>query len=690
MNSAKEDDSLLGDRVRRRLVTIAVLDYGDEDTEFIEGMKEQLQALDVWWRAPDLGDRRFAPEQALELQHCWDLTNFLHEIDLHEAPAEDAIVLFISGHGHAGSGGSHYFLLPKTQLDRLPVTAYRTADLVLEAIGSHAEHVLVIVNTCQAHGADIDLSQLRADLSAKRANSPTVVGLATTDIRTTVGVRNLSHLLAQVQQQLRTSAQLTNPYLSFAEFLEQLNLAAEAIECKPPKALFGSDGSSAKHLCLPNPGYQPALVAPERSQVATSDADMRFWISRASGRPHRTDPGWYFSGRQPLTRALADFLRDGPLQGRSPSLIITGTAGSGKSAVIGRAVTLSDSGFRADPAFAQALVHTPTETVPPVGSVDVAVRARQRSAEGVIAALLDGIGGKPPTSRQGQDHLADMREALLEALHDIASTGKTVTFVIDGLDEADDPYRLIPQLIAPLAQTRFGTPKLIIGVRSHLTKGAPAADDTALLDHLRRALTIRLLADADIPPLELRTDGPDTVQDIQAYLQALLDDIDDHSFDVTETAGRITRHIPAVSFLDARIAGDQIREADHPGNRLNDPYWWDSLGQGLVGLLGEELRGMNTPELPPETALGLLRAAAFAQGAGIPWGPIWPAVTEAILDRPLPDADAAIAALRASRLVGYFAQDAEDGRIVYRLAHERLAEVLRDEPHRLYVPKERQ
>ncbi|MEW1912361.1 hypothetical protein AB0442_28645 [Kitasatospora sp. NPDC085895] len=68
---------------------------------------------------------------------------------------------------------------------------------------------------------------------------------------------------------------------------------------------------------------------------------------------------------------------------------------------------------------------------------------------------------------------------------------------------------------------------------------------------------------------------------------------------------------------------------------------------------------------------------------------VWPAMAEAVLDRPLPDAVAAIDALRRGRLVGYLAQDTEDGRIVHRLAHERLAGVLRDESHRLHVPRGR-
>ncbi|MEV7937201.1 ATP-binding protein [Kitasatospora sp. NPDC088264] len=701
MDSGRGAVPSAADGARRRLLTVVVPGYQDEDPDFADGVKEQLQVLDTWWCDPALGIRAFTHEPAPDLQERRQVEAFLEETELREAPREDAIVLFISGHGEASGSGSHFLLLPSTDRKRLLATAYRTSDLIAAALDSHAQHVFVIVNTCYSRGADINLAQVTRDLNRQRSNSPTLAVLAATDFGTTVGVRELSALLTQVHKQLSTSAELTSEYLSFAEFMEQLRDAARATGYQAPFPLLGLDGASTPHLCLPNPGYRPTthLVAPQRSQVAATEEDMRYWISRASGRPNRKDPGWYFSGRRPLTRALASFLTDGPPAGHSPSLIVTGTAGSGKSAVIARAVTLSDPGLRANPAYAGAIADSPADTLPPEGSIDVAVLARQRTAEQVVTALLEGIGHKAPRPDSLTDQLTAMRGHLTETLRRLAVIGRTATFVIDGLDEADDPYLLVSQVIAPLAQAGQAAPRLVIGVRSHHTDDAQSvpdstepAPDTALLDHIRRALTLATdFSRSQLPPVELRTDGPETVDDIQAYLQALLDDSPDRPFDPAATARQITERIPAVSFLDARIAANQLREHDSPADLLDDPQWWDSLGDGLVGMLRRDLRALNTPQLTPDTALGLLRAAAFAQGAGVPWGPIWPALAEAVLDRPLPDAEAAISALRSSRLIGYLAQDTEDGRTVHRLAHERLAEVLRTEPHRLHTaPKEPQ
>ncbi|MCX4650307.1 ATP-binding protein [Streptomyces microflavus] len=678
---------------RRRLLAASVQGYTDEDPDFSEGMKAQLQVLETWWCDPALGERSFTREEVPDLQQRQHVETFLNGSELRDASANDAILLFVAGHGEASPAGSHFLMLPGTDPRRLLATAYRTSDLIAAALDSEAKHVLVIVNTCYSRAVNIGLAQLVHDLNQDRSSNPTLAVLAATDIGTTVGVRELSELLAQVHKQLNTSAELTSEYLTFVEFMEQLHDASEATGYKSPHALLGMNGSRTPHLCLPNPGYRPTtrLVAPQRSQVAATEEDLRYWISRASGRPNRADPGWYFSGRRPLTRVLASFLDTGPPSGFAPSLIVTGTAGSGKSAVIARAVTLSDAGFRANPAYAGAVGGSPPDTVPPAGSIDVALLARQRTAEQVIGAFLDGLNQEAPEPEPGTDRLAAMRGHLLKALRELASTGRTTTFVVDGLDEADDPYLLVSQVVAPLAQAGQAALRLVIGVRSHLTSAAPGAPDTgepvrgiALLDHVRQALTLATDASpAQLPPMELRTDGPETTDDVQEYLQSLLDDVAGAAFDAADAARRITAMIPDVSFLDARMAGGQLRGHDSPASLLGDPLWWDSLGLGLVGMLRRDLRELSDPLLTSETALALLRAAAFAQGAGIPWGPIWPALAEAVLDRPLPDSESAIVTLRASRLVGYLAQDTEDGRTVHRLAHERLAEVLRTEPHLL-------
>jgi hypothetical protein len=199
-----------------------------------------------------------------------------------------------------------------------------------------------------------------------------------------------------------------------------------------------------------------------------------------------------------------------------------------------------------------------------------------------------------------------------------------------------------------------------------------------LLDLLRRAA-----GPAEIT--SLRADGPDTRADIAAYLDALLSHPGSpYVIDPTarqQVAGLVAARV-APSFLDARIAGRRLR--DSPDRQvLDDPAWLRSLDEGTVGQLAADLVDVATPEHPREEILAVLRATAFAQGAGMPWAEIWPAVTAAILDRDLPAADDTIGYVLSSRLSGYLARDTEDGRHVWRPAHERLAEVLRPQPDRI-------
>jgi hypothetical protein len=183
----------------------------------------------------------------------------------------------------------------------------------------------------------------------------------------------------------------------------------------------------------------------------------------------------------------------------------------------------------------------------------------------------------------------------------------------------------------------------------------------------------------------VRTDGPGVTDDIAAYVSALLgprmgtytDDSEQRQVLAHTVAEMVTP-----SFLDAKLAGDRLREQSYRQDPA-DPDWLASLDEGTVGLLCRDLNDIATYDRPATHLLAILRAAAFAPGAGIPWADVWPAVAEAILSQPLLEADQLIRYVLDSRLAGYFARDSEDGYIVHRLSHEKIAEVLRRSPQRL-------
>ncbi|MFJ5558752.1 ATP-binding protein [Streptomyces sp. NPDC093250] len=674
---------------RLRLLTVAVDDYGDPDDGLSLGVKDQLRAVHAWWTDPALGERGFTGEYAAPLHTRHDIDAFLHASDLREAPPEHALVLYITGHGLPGSSGHHFLQLPATDPQRLQATAYRTSDLVLAALDSHAGDVLVVVNTCHSARIDAELAAAARDIALRRRRGARLAVIATADAAETVAVRDMAILLDRAREQLRTTAGITAEHLSVEEFLAELDRAAHRHGDQPlttPMSLLTAWGGPGQRTrCLPNPGYTPpdTLIAPARRQVAATRSEIDYWLSRASGRTHDTDPGWYFSGRTDVNRRLAGFLTNpGP-----GALIVTGTAGSGKSAVIARAVTLTDPAFRTHPHYRTALTAAPEDTLPPPGSIHAAVLARNKSADLILADLITALG-HPPATATGPE----TTETLRTQLHQILTTssagpGRPVTLVIDGFDEATTPYALIPQLIAPLAPRTAPTAnpgiRLIIGVRSTNTPpdGDPGHTFPAPGGSLLHLLTTTF--DTFAAPTVIRTDTPEeTLHSITAYLRALLTGT--ASIDEENCAEIAARTTP--SFLDARIAAGQLRTAPDPAALARDPQWHYLLQQGTIGLLRQDLTDTDSPDLPAATALAILRAAAFAPGAGIPWADIWPAVTQAVLGHDITDPDAAITNLMNSRLAGYLTQDIEDGRTVHRPLHERLTEVLRDQPHQLRPP----
>ncbi|MET9142824.1 hypothetical protein [Streptomyces sp. NPDC004042] len=725
-----------GQSPERVLVTVAVRDYDDGDTEFTEGIDEQLAVLDEWWCSPDSAEPFHKVPQP-ELRERHDVERFLYEAGVRENRGK-ALVLFITGHGRMGSSRTHFLQLPGTDPKRQLATAVRTSDLVAAALDSHAENVLVIVNTCFAQGVAGELLPLFGEIAGRRRRGAQLDVVATCDQDQLVQVRRFPSVLRRVLDRLRTSAQITHERLSvtqlMTEFENELGSDPERRKHRLHRVIDGS-GSTVPSPCLPNPGYRPPreVVAPARRPVATPAADIDVWLARASGRPHADDPGWYFSGRRRLNTALAAFLgRPGGV------LLLTGTAGSGKSAVLGRAVTLSDPLFRANPRYQDAVGSAPPETVPAEEAVSVAVLARRRTAADVLGELLRGLGVDPPAPGPADDPV-ERWTALLDAY--LGEPGDPVTVVLDGLDEAAEPFRIVHGVLAPLGAHCVPPPgalppgaalpgprrsdpgtcrrrlRLVIGVRSSrpatgpgepgeageadsavpgaVAEAAPAAGrrETGLLGALREVFPSATV---------LRTDGRGSRADIADYVEALIGTGTSPGTEDGEALGPAAgtagtaRRAAAVreaaetvaaevwpSFLDARLAGEQLRAAPDPAALVASPRWRELLHTGTTGLLRRDLHLARTEGLPPDVALALLRAGAFALGAGIPWSTVWPAVAGALLGRPVEEPDRMIGILLRGRLSGYLAHDHEDDRIVYRPAHERLAEILRDQRQNL-------
>ena len=138
---------------------------------------------------------------------------------------------------------------------------------------------------------------------------------------------------------------------------------------------------------------------------------------------------------------------------------------------------------------------------------------------------------------------------------------------------------------------------------------------------------------------------------------------------VAEAAGK--------SFLFAKMAAEQLadRKAD-----ISDPAWHSAITQGVLGLFHWDLHHSLPDEAEQRLrAVHLLRAVAFAFGPGLPWLNTWPLVASAIANEEGRYQDRDIVWLLGTRLGGYLVTDVVDGVTVYRLFHDDLRKILREQ-----------
>ncbi|MFF0384687.1 AAA family ATPase [Streptomyces sp. NPDC004286] len=671
----------------RRLVVVSVDDYKadgcekDDGAGFAQAIEAQVSVVTDWLASPVLADEhRFTVSRATGLYSVRDLKRFLLDQNLVETPADEALVVYVTGHGMSTGARDHYLTFAHTQDDALERTAFPTRDIVSTALHSPAEHVLVLVDSCFAGALREDVASIVSAMSPERRATRTVAVVASADLHERPETGEFSEVISRVLARLGDeSLGIVGSHLSFEQWGKLLDQASEQVPRRmEPQWLWPHRQRDVPSACLPNPRYRPVepVVSGPRRQVSLSRRTLAYWTSRASGRTSDKDPGWYFSGRAALMRGLVSFARSG-----TGVLVVTGSAGSGKSALLARLVTLSDPDFLADPdlySLAQAL---PEDVRPAEGAVDVAVLARAKTSLVLLQDLFAACGLPLP---EGDTPL------LPDLLQHLEARGP-VTVVLDGLDEAADPAACITDVVLPLARSR--RVRLLLGIRSSIGFDGYATDLDEEADQLLSTLLGALQEDTfeDIPHEVLRTDHSDSRADITAYVTSLLLSGKSPYRDRANTAQATARIVADgvwPSFLDARLAAAQLRAAPAVQD-LDEDAWLGRLEDGTTGLLREDLEHVaRDAGMEARLLLTVLRATAFAPGAGLPWAEVWPAVVRAILaeegcHEDAGDLDEAVRAFRASRLVGYLTEGQEDGRTVYRPVHQRVAEKLLTEPDQL-------
>jgi WD40 repeat protein len=412
-------------------------------------------------------------------------------------------------------------------------------------------------------------------------------------------------------------------------------------------------------LCLP--GHQLAALAGWSAEAAGEVAlqqwgwtlardpeGVRHWRPRARGVSIDSERGYRFRGRAVALHRIVAWLDRGEPDRRV--LVITGSPGVGKSAVLGRVVTTADAAIRA------VLPPGDQSVRASVGSVGCAVHAKAKTALEVAEEIARAASARLPKDT------GDLVPAIRETLDEHG--GRRFNVIIDALDEAASPEQaraIIDQVALPLVETCSDAgAQVVIGTRRR-------DDGGNLLGRFGGALEA---IDLDDPRYFAE-------EDLTAYALACLqlagDERPGNPYLDDSLAGPVAGRIAAMAGRNFLIAGLIARARGLHDEQAADP---DRLGSSATvdSALAAYLECLSpVAGLPADRALTVL---AFAEAPGLPAG-LWQLAIEAIDGTRISAEDLARFARSsaANFLVETGGEAAAEGH-AYRLFHQALNDAL--------------
>ncbi|MGW0168696.1 trypsin-like peptidase domain-containing protein [Streptomyces sp. NPDC003343] len=419
--------------------------------------------------------------------------------------------------------------------------------------------------------------------------------------------------------------------------------------------------------CLPHAqlGLLPGWSSPAVEQAAAwgwrlgQDTEaVRHWRPRARGVSTDAEQGFRFRGRHAALTAVIDWLTASDAD-RRQVLLVTGSPGVGKSAVLGRVVTTADAAIAAS---------LPADDVAPcaeLGSVACAVHARDKTALEVAAEIARAAAAPPP---QQAKELPDQLRGALEK----DDRGR-FNVVIDAVDEAASPEqaRLIIQTAIAAAET-------CADLNVRLVVGSRRTDEAGdLLAPFASALTV---IDLDEPEFFAQED---LVAYALATLQLVGAERSESPYRDTQVAMALAHRIADMAEGNFLIAGLVARSHglhDHVAVEAEELRYTSTVETALREYLSR-LQGVQEV-----SAQALLTPLAYADSPGLTLS-LWQAAIRAMTGTTV-----------ATQLLHRFARSAAANFLVessddssswgsFRLFHQALNEALRQHRAALASPR---
>ncbi|MFB7676580.1 AAA family ATPase [Kitasatospora purpeofusca] len=394
--------------------------------------------------------------------------------------------------------------------------------------------------------------------------------------------------------------------------------------------------------------------------------EQRHFLPKATGA-ELGELAWYFHGRTRQRDQILHWLTTTT----SGALVVTGPAGSGKSALLGHILLHTNTRLRDLLVRNGHLTPLPPGVACPDDPFDLTVHLAGLSPARVLHLIAEAVGHADLAEQAAGGQLpADLTARLLARLRE---RHEPLTLLFDALDEADQPLVIADQILRPLAAVP--TVRLIVGTRRSTREGPdqPAPADTDLLDALHPQTAAPGSHTAPGPQYVKVSRDAEAIAD---YLRAKLHAAKhrgalhaDYTL-IEETVRRLVTDdqesgAEPQQFLYARLAAHEL---------LNDPDLIIDPGP-LVGRTHRELfdRALQRLQGVNPHYLLLLQALGLAQGRGLPdQDGIWATAADALTTSPTGTRHSIGQLLRDA--APYLALDQEHGQSVYRLAHRTFTE----------------
>ena len=572
-----------------------------------------------------------------------DLTKQLGEALPPEKMPHGSLIILWSGHGAPAAQGGLKLIASNT--GRIPQGTTPTAAILAEmAALTGANQILFIFDTCYSGKAVFPAAQVADDVLSQYPPDAEDIwfGVITSSLafeRAKDGAfgARLIKLLREGPSDSeirRRGWSPNNERLRGDDVMDALQKEWDIPNQAPDKLEKGDAG-----YMLPNPLYKP--IPPDRMDSHLLEAAL-------GGEPG--DKVCYFAGR---TAQLDQIV--GRMKNRKPgAFAVAGPPGSGKSAILGRIVCLSDPEERGKLLALGALEHAD----PGEHSVDAHVYALRYTSERLAAEIdrqlvRDSFLQADASGSRTWDKLPGA----------IKQTGKCPVVVVDGLNESQSCWRIAEDVLRTLSEVSV----VLVG-----SQDLPPADGPLPL--------LKTLGAKEVIDLGELSIQQEAEAEVRRYVENRLSSVAAPTMEVVKIADgivEIARQQRAGAFLVARLITAQLREA--PIDTAL-PDWQEELANSTEKTFEAFIAGL--PKLSrgvvelPNAARDLMEALAWARGPGLP-DDISPIIASALSDTVYERSDVRWLLNCAER---YIIEDGQGGRAVYRVVHQWLADYFR--PHR--------